>query len=793
MTERRPEVALISLALAATIVTQAAAMQAKPPMQKQYINPLGMTFVRIRPGVFQMGRLNPADPLNPGYSFVVDGGDWDEKPVHRVTITRPFYIQQTEVTADQYRKFDPAYSASDRYATGITWHEAVAFAKWLSKKEKKPYRLPTEAEWEYVCRAGTTTLFSSGHTPPQPETKNPWAVRNMHTGPAEWVLDWHATYLPDHQTDPLGPAAGMVKVIRGARGPCNARSAGRWSMPPDAGRRAGFNDFGFRLVMGPLPKTKPLHVVPFPQECVKQSAKQARLGPNPDLPYFNRRPAMPIPPENDQDDIGPLVGVHPAVLAHNHSPGFTALPNGDLLAVYFSSSTATTESETNTTFVQARLRHGADQWDMPEVFIDFANMNDQSALLWNDNGTIWFFGGGRGWPEKAPFKYTTSTDNAATWHEIKLPVIEGEPGRLTPQPITSAFRDPDGNIYFNMDGSGARSLLWRSADQGKTWTDMGGRTEGRHSAILPIKDDHGQFSGTLLCLGTKKGHFAGNWMQQNISHDWGKTWQPKTRAPFPYLSSNQRGCLRRLASGKLIFVSDHQAREGRQPEGYTKRGCLVAISADEGKNWRVKTLPATLPHEGRVIKAKRKWTNAGHDDGTVGYVSVAQTPNGIIHILTTMNHPCLHFEFNEAWLYSDAGGDLPPDPGDSGKVRTYKQHRLFAKPKTRWGAKICDDGRYLLHGTETWYYNNGRKQYEVTYKNGRKTGDETYWTPDGKKRWNWNHYTDGSGIWTHFWPHGRKKSMSNWVNLRCEGTATSWDRMGNVTSQIKLRNGVRAD
>jgi hypothetical protein len=752
-----------------------------------------MKFIRIEPGTFRMGRLNRANALGPGYSFVVDGGDWDEKPVHQVTISQPFYIQEAEVTAEQYRRFDPSYTGSDYYATGVSWHEAAAFAKWLSKKERRPYRLPTEAEWEYVCRAGTTTLFSSGGSPPEPHTPNAWGVENMHTGPGEWVLDWHATYLPDDQTDPVGPAAGMVKVIRGAKGPYHCRSASRWCMPPDAGRQSGFNDFSFRLVTGKLPKNEPLHAAPFPQECVKQSRKPALLGPRPDLPYFNRRPAMPIPPENDQNDIGPLVGVHPAVLAHNHSPGLVAMPNGDLLAVYFSSSTATTESETNTTFVQSRVRHGCEQWDMPEVFVDFANMNDQSALLWNDKGKIWFFGGGRGWPKEVPFKYTTSKDNGATWQEIKLPRIEGEPGKLTPQPITSAFRDPKGNIYFNMDGSGSRSLLWRSSDGGKTWIDMVGRTEGRHSAILPIKDDNGKFSGTLLCLGTKKGHFGGNWMQQNISRDWGATWEPKTKSPFPYLSSNQRGCLRRLASGRLVFASDHQAREGQQPEGYTQRGCFAAISDDEGKTWHVKTLPRTLPHEGRVINAKRRWTNAKHDDGTVGYVTVTQTPNGIIHLLTTMNHPCLHFEFNEAWLYSDAGGDLPADPGDSGRVKTYKEKSPFGNSKATWSAKICDDGRYLLHGTEAWYYKDGQKQYEVAYKNGRKVGTETYWTPDGLKRWSWRHYTDGSSIWTHFWPNGRKKSMSTWVHGKCEWTATRWDRNGNITSRIRLRKGALID
>ncbi|MHC4637874.1 MAG: formylglycine-generating enzyme family protein [Planctomycetota bacterium] len=175
------------------------AVASEMPRDKVYTNSAGIKFVRIEPGTFSMGCLNPTKApgderkwrRHVGPEFLLDG-DWDEHPVHKVTISKAFYMSETEVTIGQFQKYRPDFKAPKKYTpyvTNISWNEAMAFCKWLSDKEGKPYRLATEAEWEYACRAGTTTFFSSGNSgPPKQGVANAWGLKNMHTAPSR--LAW---------------------------------------------------------------------------------------------------------------------------------------------------------------------------------------------------------------------------------------------------------------------------------------------------------------------------------------------------------------------------------------------------------------------------------------------------------------------------------------------------------------------------------------------------------------------------------------------------------------------------
>jgi len=217
-------------------------------------------FALIPAGTFQMGDII--------------GNGWPhERPVHTVNITQPFYMQKTEVTQEQWRAVlgnDPSEfnSCGDTCPVeSVSWHDVQHFLSTLNAKDPgKNYRLPTEAEWEYAARAGTTGDYggtgvlddmgwyvgNSGSTPHPAAEKQPndWGLYDMHGNVWEWVKDWYASgyYGVSPTDDPPGPAMGTHPVSRGGtwRQPeSHARSAMRNGADIPQYRGAGV---GFRLV-----------------------------------------------------------------------------------------------------------------------------------------------------------------------------------------------------------------------------------------------------------------------------------------------------------------------------------------------------------------------------------------------------------------------------------------------------------------------------------------------------------------------------------------------------------------
>jgi len=461
---------------------------------------------------------------------------------------------------------------------------------------------------------------------------------------------------------------------------------------------------------------------PQNQQHVRQDKLLALKSPDMTRPYYQVRMALPIPAAYTPTEQGAMAGIDQGVYTHMHSAALEALPNGDLLAIYFSTPAGKAEADTCTTFVQCRRRAGNDYWDMPELFFDTKHGNDQSALLFRDGDRIWFFGGGRDMGDMVPFRVCYSDDNGASW-TYQVPVLDAPAHDYTAQPISNAFKDPDGNIYIAMDGKGPQSFLWRSSDHGRTWHDMGGRTDSRHSSIVPLDE-----KGTLLSIGGKNNNCEG-WNPQNISRDWGQTWEQMTPGVIPPEGTAQRPCVIRLQSGKLLVVSDSYQHKKKiaPPSGWNMGNeCVVGTSTDNGQNWTFKVLPGTLPQHHRL------------EHPSLGYVTVRQSDNGMIHVLTTTNYPGLEIEFNEAWIESDEQ-DLTADtfhPGDLGE-----------------GWQVDAASRTAIW---TQYWPNGKKRVEST----------------------WN-------IWAQ--PRDGQRPLCGRI---AEGPARHYDQEGNLTAEYNFHNGV---
>lgn len=270
------------------------ATQTKNPHVKVIKNSIGIELIQVQSGEFLMGGQSSAEKVVNEFpdSKVIAATLSDEYPQHRVRISKPFFLGKYEVTVGQFRQFtqdtgykteaeidgtggwgynsetrksegrrqqfnwqNTGYPQTDKFpVVNVSYNDALAFLAWLSAKEGKHYRLPTEAEWEYANRAGTKTLYSNGNDPKQipkfarstdvtlhpdfahvqdlevsPDdptafpvnvgsyAPNPWGFYDMHGNAWEWVSDWYSDSYYAHSSlvDPQGPSTGDVRVRRG--------------------------------------------------------------------------------------------------------------------------------------------------------------------------------------------------------------------------------------------------------------------------------------------------------------------------------------------------------------------------------------------------------------------------------------------------------------------------------------------------------------------------------------------------------------------------------------------------
>ncbi len=244
------------------IVLFAVSLFSQVAQAADYTNSIGMDFIQIETGCFDMGR---------GPNF--EGGFNDERPRHMVCITKPFYLGKTEVTQSQWIAVmgsNPSgFQGLDNPVEKVSWDDVQNFIRLLNQKEgSNKYRLPTEAEWEYAARAGSSSTFHFGDDkellgqyawfdgnsgkrthPVAQKRPNQWGLYDMHGNVWEWVQDWYDEnyYRTSPASNPKGPESGQNRVYRGGGWFHYAgflRSANRGNSFPDFRRYY----LGFRLV-----------------------------------------------------------------------------------------------------------------------------------------------------------------------------------------------------------------------------------------------------------------------------------------------------------------------------------------------------------------------------------------------------------------------------------------------------------------------------------------------------------------------------------------------------------------
>jgi sulfatase modifying factor 1 len=610
--------------------------------EKDETNSLGMKLVRIEPGEFLMG----SGEGPPRSKEEWQSRDADESPAHKVRITRPFFMSVTEVTNSQYERFDPDHAkrrgkfgipkADDEPVTFVTWQQAVDFCRWLSKAESRPCRLPTEAEWEYACRAGTTTAFHTGDTltPEQANfgvardgksrqgvlpvgrfAPNAWGLQDMHGNVAEWCLDWHGPYEAGEQSDPMGRESGTARVVRGwsTLSPSThtpqryCRSANRAGhLPDDANRYTGF-----RVAVGELPSTKPLPAQGpgLFQKEVRQG-KAPLEGPDPAKPYFidfgkeGRKPTIPA------NTWGPIFSYW------NHYTTVCCCPNGDVLLVWYST---VAEEGRECSQAVSRLRAGSDRWEPASVFFHVPDCNSHAPVLLSDGRRLYHFftQSFAGWDDAADCM-RSSEDNGATWSDPRIILTREDPLRMS-QPC-SAFVAKDGKLVLAADGDfGHRDeRVLTSSDGGKTWKVGQGdlRKAAGAYAIHPaaVQRDDGAY--LVFLRGPDP-------LPSFISRDDGESWEP-VATPFPGISVGQKAAALKLRSGALLLCSVDNKKKA--VEG---GGSFAALSFDDGKTW---------PQIRKI-------------DRMAGYMSLSQAANGVIYLSSGQGGAGINVAaFNEAWL-----------------------------------------------------------------------------------------------------------------------------------------------
>jgi hypothetical protein len=625
----------------------------------------GSHWVLVEPGSFRMGAEPGPDVLKPGRLRSYDGPDWDESPVHEVRITKAFAIALSRVTQKEYARFRPKHREyvlsrglkwdADAPVTMVSWHDAEAYCRWLSEREGKVIRLPTEAEWEFAARQAKRL-----------------GVAGIGDGIQEWCRDWWGPYRPEPATDPLGAEMGDVRVARGGgKGPDRMETVeievdgvvtqvARRVTPRITDRSGSVpddrsSDLSFRVVRGEQPdgSFRPAPPPAVANRDVSPEAATWERESDPATPTFIG--GIPFIRQPEEPLSLPYFGRH-------HVPSIVYCDNGDLLATSF---TAPDDGSRQMAIIFSRLRRGSTAWSPPARFFIIPDRNNKGLLFNARPGELHHYNMIKDNVQNAySLVKRVSTDNGLSWTAARIvhayPAIQSSLSTFTGTPRFISEIHPvrlaDGTLVIPSDAAGGNdggTVLWSSRDQGESFTEMtrfgwnhaefaqpGGKAgwiAGIHASFVELKD------GRLLAIG-RSNNIDGR-MPMSVSADRGRTWSYRA-SPFPPILSGQRAVIVRLQEGPLLVLSytdlNASYQKGAQQgiditdaAGSVRKGfgTFSALSFDEGETWRdYKIIPL---NEQSPLEGERG-----------GYLAFVQTPDGVIHFVTSRHY----YRCNLAWL-----------------------------------------------------------------------------------------------------------------------------------------------
>jgi len=601
-----------------------------------FTDSIGMEMIKINSGTFTMGADLSADYITAEKGIFIQ----DEFPVRQVKISYGFEMSKYEVTNVQYEKYDASHAALRGKAEGISaddneavvyvnWYDAAGFCKWLSSKDEQyDYRLPTEAEWEYACRAGTRTPYNDGVSgdiysmnPLGPlaekwriitewfvtrgngaakdiawggpddveltvgqDGPNAWGLYDMTGGVQEWCLDWYGPYVASDTIDPVGYVNGSSKVVRGG---CHnvyiqtLRSANRSS----SNRTDSHFLMGFRVVRVPKGQTLPN---PKLQQPVKQWAKNVsqkvyKWKSDSITPYFNLVSLYDVKNEYGTAELARQFEI--PIYNHNHSPAITWAENGDVLLAWFTGESEKGQALTIPALRGRRQKSGELLWDTEVAeFYKEADRNMHGTQLWNNavriaNGfkepfTLYLINGicTDGKWSKLAIAFRKSTDNGVTWTEpviIKQGVDSFHLGSGRNQPQGNAFTMSDGTLISFSDGSaigGRGSSVNLSSDGGRTWimNTLKDGPPGNHTNGVELDD------GRIMTFSRDKGRTLGC-LPKSLSSDKGRTFTYH-KTGFPGIGTVQR----------LVLMRLEYSNPALDPDGLGRKPILLVSIASDG-------------------------------------------------------------------------------------------------------------------------------------------------------------------------------------------------------------------